>query len=146
MMVTRQKPKQKTESKEELRSRTMRAVRSTDTKPEIAVRKLIHSLGYRYRLHRKDLPGTPDIVFPGRHSVIFVNGCFWHGHECARGSRVPKSNADYWIQKIDKNKNRDQRNSKKLKADNWKVLVIWECEVRHKNLLTEKIIQFLGRS
>ncbi len=112
------------------RSATMRAVKSRDTKPEITVRRVLHSLGYRFRLHRKDLPGTPDIVLPGRRKVIFVHGCFWHGHDCARGARVPKANRDYWIQKIARNRERDRNSAQELAAKGWKVFVAWECHVR----------------
>ena len=87
----------------ELRSRTMRAVKGRDTKPEMAVRRLLHRMGYRYRLHRKELPGRPDIVFGSRRKVIFVHGCFWHGHSCKRGNRLPKTNAEYWQTKIARN-------------------------------------------
>ena len=89
------------------RSATMRAVKGKDTKPELLVRRLVHGMGYRYRLHRKDLPGKPDLTFAGRRRVIFVHGCFWHGHDCARGARVQKNNRDYWLGKIGRNRGRD---------------------------------------
>src|SRR5205814_5907334 len=91
----------------EQRSRIMRAVKGRDTAPEMTVRRIVHGMGYRYRLHRKDLPGKPDLVFPRDHKVIFVHGCFWHGHDCQRGARAPKMNADYWSTKIARNRNRD---------------------------------------
>lgn len=108
----------------------MRAVKDKNTRPEQAVRSLLHALGYRFRLHRRDLPGSPDIVLPGRKAVIFVHGCFWHGHACKRGSRVPKANADYWISKIGRNAARDARTLAELEALGWRVLVVWECEIK----------------
>lgn len=127
-----------------IRSATMRAVKSTNTKPELKVRSLIHHLGYRFRLHRKDLPGTPDLVFPGRRKVIFVHGCFWHGHDCPRGSRIPKANRDYWLTKIDRNRNRDVANFCELRANDWQVLTIWECETSDVPALAERVRIFLG--
>lgn len=126
-----------------IRSATMRAVKSTNTKPELKVRSLIHHLGYRFRLHRKDLPGTPDLVLSGRRKVIFVHGCFWHGHDCARGSRTPKTNRPYWLTKIDRNRNRDIANLCKLRANEWNVLTIWECETSDLSALTERVREFL---
>lgn len=116
---------------DELRSRIMRAVRSRDTKPEMTVRRLVHSMGYRHRLHRKDLPGKPDLAFISRRKAIFVHGCFWHGHDCPRGSREPKTNRDYWIPKIAKTRKRDKATMERLRKMGWKVLVIWECEIDH---------------
>lgn len=124
------------------RSRIMRAVKAKDTKPEIAVRRLVHALGYRYRLHRRDLPGRPDLVFGPRRKLIFVHGCFWHGHNCKRGARMPKANADYWRAKIDRNRERDRTNSEALRASGWDVLTIWECELG--NELENRIKTFLG--
>src|ERR1700689_5110648 len=106
---------------DEIRSATMRAVKSKDTKPELEVRSLIHHLGYRFRLHRRDLPGTPDLVFPGRRKVIFVHGCFWHGHDCPRGSRVPKANQNYWMRKVARNRERDLASQRALTASGWRV-------------------------
>ena len=94
----------------------MRAVKSHDTKPELLVRRAIHCMGYRYRLHRKDLPGKPDVVFPSRKKIIFVHGCFWHGHDCARGARMPKSNRSYWVSKISRNRERDAPVSNETRA------------------------------
>lgn len=108
----------------------MQAVRSEDTKPELLVHRLVHSLGYRYRLYRRDLPGKPDLVFPSRRKVIFVHGCFWHGHHCARGARMPKTNADYWKNKIERNVARDAATKSALETDDWRMLVLWECEIR----------------
>jgi DNA mismatch endonuclease (patch repair protein) len=132
------------ETPEALRSRTMRAVKGKDTKPEWIVRRLLRSAGYRYRLHPKELPGKPDLVFFGRRKVIFVNGCFWHGHGCARGARQPKANAEYWTAKIDRNRERDIKHVAALRADGWKVQIIWECETRE-NLLP-RLKRFLGKS
>ena len=107
----------------------MQRVRSRDTEPEIILRSSLHRAGYRFRLHHGSLPGTPDIVFPGRRKVIFIHGCFWHSHHCSRGSR-PKSNESFWNKKLDANKRRDARNGRQLKALGWRSLVLWECEVR----------------
>jgi DNA mismatch endonuclease (patch repair protein) len=107
----------------------MRAVKSKDTAPEMTVRRLAHRMGYRFRLHRKDLPGKPDVVFPRLHKALFVHGCFWHGHNCPRGSRVPKTNADYWTKKISRNRTRDDKAQRSLKALGWRVFVVWECEL-----------------
>lgn len=130
--------------KNEQRSRIMRAVHSKDTAPEMAVRRLLHSLGYRYRLHGRDLPGKPDVVFASRRKVIFVHGCFWHGHECLRGARLPKTNEMYWKAKINRNRVRDARNAITLETANWHVLTIWECEVKKPQLLREKLVAFLS--
>ena len=112
------------------RSRVMARVKSKDTGPEQTVRKALTRLGARYRLHRKDLPGSPDIVLPGRRLAIFVHGCFWHGHDCARGARVPKANADYWIAKIGRNRDRDVRNAAVLTEQGWRVITVWECDLK----------------
>jgi DNA mismatch endonuclease (patch repair protein) len=126
-----------------LRRRVMQAVRSEHTKPEMLVRRLIHRLGYRYRLHRRDLPGKPDLVFVSRHRAIFVNGCFWHGHECARGARPPKTNTEYWRSKIQRNVERDAANQLALEASGWHVLVVWECETRDSQRLERMLRKFL---
>lgn len=112
------------------RSDVMRAVKSTDTKPEMIVRRLVHGLGYRYRLHRRDLPGKPDLTFSRRRKVVFVHGCFWHGHGCKRGARMPATNVEYWRQKIDRNRSRDATALVSLAQAGWRVLIIWECEIR----------------
>lgn len=127
----------------EVRSRTMRAVKGRDTQPELAVRRLTHQMGFRFRLCRKDLPGCPDLVFPRLRKVIFINGCFWHGHNCARGSRIPKSNKEYWLKKIRKNRERDQKSLKLLASTGWKPLVIWECEIRNESILRKRTKRFL---
>ena len=128
------------------RSRIMRAIRSAHTKPELIVRKLLHSQGYRYRLHRRDLPGKPDIVFPSRKKIIFVHGCFWHQHESSKCqiSQKPRSNKNYWLPKLERNKQRDREAQDKLKALGWKVLVLWECEVKFEGKLQKKVNRFLG--
>jgi DNA mismatch endonuclease (patch repair protein) len=107
----------------------MRAVKGKNTGPEMVVRRLVHRMRYRYRLHRKGLPGKPDLVFGSRRKVIFVHGCFWHGHACKRGNRIPKANRAYWTAKIARNKERDQDNIAALYTDRWGALVVWECEV-----------------
>lgn len=113
----------------EQRSKMMAAVRSKDTKPELLVRRELHARGYRFRLHRRDLPGTPDIVFPSRKSAIFVNGCFWHGHECHAGA-LPATRRAFWEAKIGRNKDRDAKSRGELEAAGWSVLVVWECDLR----------------
>lgn len=128
------------------RSEVMSRVHSKDTGPERAVRSLLHALGYRFRLHRKDLPGSPDIVLPGRKAIIFVHGCFWHGHDCKRGSRTPKANADYWTRKLAGNVARDSRTRTELETLGWRVLVVWECEIKHREALVDKLRAFLGTS
>jgi DNA mismatch endonuclease (patch repair protein) len=121
----------------------MAAVRVKNTRPELEVRRLLYGFGYRYRLHAADLPGRPDIVFRGRHCVIFVNGCFWHGHSCSRGN-PPSSNTGFWLPKIDKNRSRDRRVQRKLKKEGWRVLVIWECELKFPQRVLCKAAKFLG--
>ncbi len=112
------------------RSRNMAAIRGKDTKPEIAVRRITHAMGYRYRLHRKDLPGSPDLVFSSRQKVIFVHGCFWHRHaRCKEGRWEPKSRVEFWQEKFAKNKKRDQRNRRDLRKLGWEYLVLWECQI-----------------
>jgi DNA mismatch endonuclease (patch repair protein) len=127
----------------ETRSAIMRLVKGRDTKLEIAVRKLIHGMGYRYRLYRQDLPGAPDLTFPGRRKVVFVHGCFWHGHDCKRGAREPKRNADYWRNKIARNRMRDARNLQQLADSGWEAMVIWECELKDEDALRDRIRYFL---
>jgi DNA mismatch endonuclease (patch repair protein) len=129
-----------------VRRRTMQAVKSKDTAPELAVRSLAHGMGYRFRLHRKDLPGKPDLVFPRLHKVLFVHGCFWHGHDCARGARVPVHNRAYWTQKIARNRDRDQVTVSALAALGWKVTVLWECDIRNPKHTAWQIRKFLGRA
>jgi DNA mismatch endonuclease (patch repair protein) len=125
------------------RSRVMRAVKGINTRPEQTVRSLLHALGYRFRLHRRDLPGSPDIVFPGRKAVIFVHGCFWHGHGCTRGNRMPKANADYWAKKLARNTARDAKAKAALEALGWRVLTVWECEIKDAAMLADRLRDFL---
>lgn len=124
------------------RSRNMAAIRSRDTKPELQVRRSVHRAGFRFRLHRRDLPGRPDIVFPSRRTVAFVNGCFWHGHVC-REARPPKSNLSYWMPKIERNMKRDRISARRLRRSGWAVVTIRECEInrginRLINILNER--------
>ena len=125
------------------RSRLMAAVRGKDTKIEVNVRRITHSLGYRFRLHRRDLPGTPDIVFPSRRRVIFVHGCFWHQHSGCRKATLPKTRANFWRTKLAGNKARDKRNIAALKRSGWDVLVIWECETTDREILSRRLRHFL---
>lgn len=128
----------------ETRSRIMRAVRGADTAPEIAVRRMIRSLGFSgYRLRRKDLPGSPDIAFIGRRKAIFVHGCFWHGHNCARGARVPKSNQEYWVAKISRNRERDIASLSSLRSMGWDSITVWECELRNPSSVEARLKEFL---
>jgi DNA mismatch endonuclease (patch repair protein) len=126
------------------RSDCMRAVRGQDTTPEMIVRRAAHSLGYRYALHRKNLPGKPDLVFVSRRKIVFVHGCFWHLHKCHHGKVSPVSNLDYWRTKREKNKQRDKEHLRSLRAADWKVLVVWECWTKDKTLLRRRLTDFLG--
>jgi DNA mismatch endonuclease, patch repair protein len=126
----------------ERRSALMRNVKSRDTTPERTVRSLLHRLGYRFRLQKKDLPGTPDIVLPRHRSVVLVNGCYWHGHSCRNG-RLPKSRLDFWGPKIRANRQRDRRNLRDLSTAGWRVLVIWQCEVKQEKALRKRLLAFL---
>ncbi|WP_076913170.1 very short patch repair endonuclease [Burkholderia pseudomallei] len=125
------------------RSENMRRIRSKDTAPEMAVRRLVHAMGYRYRLHREDIPGKPDLVFLGRRKVIFIHGCFWHQHSGCREGRPPKSNTDYWVPKLRRNQERDRVALAQLTASGWEALVIWECETKDSSALATKIKDFL---
>jgi DNA mismatch endonuclease Vsr len=127
------------------RRRNMQANKGKDTKPEMTVRQLLHRLGYRYRLHRRDLPGRPDLVFPSRRKVIEVRGCFWHGHGCFPLGQLPKSRTDYWGPKIAGNKARDARNMAALQAAGWDALEIWECRARAApEEVAAEVMRFLG--
>jgi DNA mismatch endonuclease (patch repair protein) len=123
----------------------MRHIRSRGMLPELAVRSLVHRMGYRFRLHRKDLPGKPDLVFVSRRRVIFVHGCFWHSHQDCKTAHVPKSNLEYWLPKLQRNQARDRENLKALQAIGWKPLVIWECETVDILRTGQKIKKFLGK-
>ncbi len=128
----------------EKRSAVMRRVKGRNTAPEMTVRRALTKLGARYRLHRKDLPGNPDIVLPGRKLAIFVHGCFWHGHDCARGARVPKQNRDYWVAKVGRNVARDERGRESLAALGWRVETIWECELKDAATLDARLAALLA--
>jgi DNA mismatch endonuclease (patch repair protein) len=121
----------------------MQSVRSKDTTPELVIRRLAFALGYRFRLHRRDLPGSPDIVFVKQRKAILVNGCFWHGHDCQRGSRQPKTNLAYWGPKIERNRERDHSTLASLAAAGWSVLVVWECELKDRDRLASSLTTFL---
>lgn len=127
----------------EQRKKTMQRVRSKDTKPEKLVRRLVYSMGYRYRLHYKTLPGKPDLAFPSRKKVIFVHGCFWHGHDCKAGRKRPKTNRAYWDKKLARNKERDEEQREQLREQGWDVLVIWECELKNIESIRKRIVEFL---
>jgi DNA mismatch endonuclease, patch repair protein len=129
----------------EKRSAVMRRVKGKNTSPELKVRKALTAFGARYRLHRADLPGKPDIVMPGRRLALFVHGCFWHGHDCARGARVPKQNRDYWLGKVARNRARDDRSREALTALGWGVETIWECELKDADALADRLAQLLRR-
>ena len=128
----------------EARSAIMRAVKGRDTEPEMIVRRMAHAMGKRYRLHRDDLPGKPDLTFPRLRKVIFVHGCFWHGHDCKRGARAPKENAEYWAKKISRNKERDVRSMEALRSMGWEVLVIWECQLKNRESLRDRLASFFA--
>ena len=127
----------------EQRSRNMSKVRGKDTSLELKVRSLLHRLGYRFRLHRRDLPGTPDLVFPSRKSVIFVHGCFWHGHSCTRAA-LPSSNRQFWETKISRNQYRDAMALNQLQNAGWSVLIVWQCETKNEDTLRPRLVDFLG--
>ncbi len=128
----------------EKRSAVMRQVKGKDTGPELKVRKALTDLGARYRLHRKDLPGKPDIVLPGRRLVLFVHGCFWHGHDCARGARVPKQNRDYWVGKVERNRALDLHVGEALAATGWRVETVWECDLKDESVLAARLHRLLN--
>ena len=121
------------------RSWNMSRIKGWNTRPEIIVRSMLHRMGYRFRLHRKDLPGKPDIVLPKHNTVIFVHGCFWHRHPGCRYATTPKSNTEFWQKKFDRNVSRDKKNQANLKATGWRVLVVWECELRDLDALAERL-------
>lgn len=125
--------------------RRMARIRSRGTKPEMIIRRNLHALGYRFRLHRKDLPGSPDIVFPGRRKVIFVHGCFWHRHTCALARQVPRTRLEYWGPKLSRNVERDKTATAALSAAGWNVLTIWECELRDLDTTLGRLQDFLGK-
>ncbi len=122
----------------------MGAVRSKDTGPEMAVRKIVHALGYRYRLHDPKLPGRPDLVFPARRKVVFVHGCYWHRHNGCRYTTSPKTNCEFWQAKFTANVSRDRRTRRELKKMGWAVLTVWQCELKKPERLTERLNDFLS--
>jgi DNA mismatch endonuclease (patch repair protein) len=128
------------------RSQLMSRIRSMDTRPELIVRRLAHSLGYRFRLHRRDLPGVPDLAFPSRRKVVFVHGCFWHRHPRCRFAYSPKSNCEFWATKFAANRARDRRAIRQLRAAGWNPLVIWECELRDLRRVRRVLVTHLQRS
>lgn len=125
------------------RSETMARVHSKNSRPEMTVRRITHAMGYRYRLHRKELPGKPDLVFPSRRKIIFVNGCFWHRHAGCALARLPKSRVNFWIPKLEGNRKRDIRNKRALAKEGWKVLTLWECGLKDIDRLEARIKRFL---
>jgi DNA mismatch endonuclease, patch repair protein len=126
------------------RSENMRRIPSKNTIPELTVRRIVRALGHcGYRIHKKDIPGKPDIAWIGRKRAIFVHGCFWHGHNCKEGLRKPKSKIDYWLPKIESNKKRDAEHNKTLKADGWKILTIWECELKNVERVEKRLKKLL---
>jgi DNA mismatch endonuclease (patch repair protein) len=127
------------------RSLIMAAVHSKNTKPELVVRKLVFGMGYRYRLHSAKLPGKPDLVFPGRHKVIFVHGCFWHRHKGCRYATSPKTRVDFWEAKFDANVARDKRTNRELKELGWSVLTVWQCQLKEPEKLARKLDDFLSK-
>ena len=131
----------------EQRSWNMSRIRGKNTKPELLVRWLLHARGYRYRLHGRAgsirLPGSPDLVFAGRRKVIFVNGCFWHFHDCRVGQHAPKANADFWAAKRTRTRERDARQRRQLEDSGWEVLTVWECELREPSALEEQLVRWL---
>ncbi len=122
----------------------MSHIRGKDTLPEMRVRRAAHGLGFRFRLHTKNLPGTPDLVFPRLGKVILVHGCFWHGHRCKGGRRIPASNQEYWIAKIQANKHRDAKVRRCLRGLGWDVIVVWECQTSNPEMLRERLFRFLN--
>ena len=132
----------------ERRSENMRRIRSANTKPEMEVRRLVHKLGYRYRLHKKGLAGKPDLVFSGRQKVVFVHGCFWHQHPdpACVDARLPKSRREYWVPKLERNQQRDAENATALSNEGWQYLIVWECQLKDIDRLTKAIMSFLDGS
>ncbi|RJQ27687.1 DNA mismatch endonuclease Vsr [Candidatus Parcubacteria bacterium] len=127
----------------EKRSQIMARVRSSGTKPELTVRQIAHALGYRFRLHRRDLPGKPDIVFPRYRRLILVHGCFWHGHDGCTKARRPVMNSEFWDRKLSRNRKRDTENAEALRRAGWRILVVWECETKERERLATKIFHFM---
>lgn len=127
----------------EQRSNLMASIKGKNTKPELLLRKLLWANGYRYRLHYKKLPGKPDIVFPGRKKAIFVHGCFWHGHKCSRGGKIPKANSEFWSKKLRGNMERDTKNQEALRTLGWDILIVWECDLKDPDKVIYSINRYL---
>jgi DNA mismatch endonuclease, patch repair protein len=127
----------------EQRRYNMLQIRSRNTRPELTVRSIVHRMGYRYRLHCSDLAGKPDLVFPRRRKIIFIHGCFWHKHKCRYGKVIPKTNMEYWQTKRERNAARDKRNRKSLEKEGWEIFVVWECWIRNKDTLKQRLASFL---
>lgn len=127
----------------ESRRRNMRAIKGQNTKPELVVRSLLHEMGYRFRLHRRELPGSPDIVLPRHRLVVFVHGCFWHRHSCSRGRSMPATRVEFWTRKFAANVKRDRRTARVLRKAGWRVLVVWECQTKDHNALERRLARFL---
>lgn len=121
----------------------MQSVRSKNTGPEMIVRRIAHALGYRFRVHRRDLPGTPDLVFPSRRKAIYVHGCFWHGHGCSKG-KLPKSRPEFWLPKIARNKERDLDAVAAMGIRGWETLTVWQCETKDRDAVAKALVDFLG--
>jgi DNA mismatch endonuclease (patch repair protein) len=130
----------------ERRSANMRQIRSENTSPELLLRRMLHRLGYRFRLHSKDLPGKPDLVFPSRRKVIFVHGCFWHQHSACKEGRVPQSRREYWEPKLSRNQARDAASQALLEGQGWRFLVVWECDLKNTTAALRTVKRFLGRT
>lgn len=128
----------------QLRSAIMSRIRSRDTLPEMVVRRLVHGMGYRYRLHAAEMPGTPDLVFPKLRSVIEVRGCFWHRHRGCRRSELPRTHTEFWAPKLERNRQRDEENARKLRRLGWRLCVVWGCEVKSPEKLLRRLVRFLG--
>jgi DNA mismatch endonuclease Vsr len=126
------------------RSQRMARIRSKNTKPELAVRSILHALGYRFRIHERGLPGSPDVVFRSRRKVVFVHGCFWHGHDNCKVANTPKTRTKYWTAKFAKNKLRDSENARRLTSDGWNVMIVWECQLKERSRLVSALTSFLG--
>ncbi len=128
----------------EQRSYCMSRIQGKDTKPEMIVRKVLHALGYRYRLHVRSLPGKPDLVFPAPRKVIFVHGCFWHRHNCRFGRVTPKTRGEFWKTKLEGNQSRDRKNRRDIRNKGWEPFVVWECQTRRMEWLLPRLLEFLG--
>jgi len=128
------------------RSRIMSLIKPKNTRPELQLRRIVYGAGYRYRLHGVQLPGKPDLVFAGRRKVIFVHGCFWHRHDQCALARLPKSNQDFWRTKLERNKERDASDYRRLREMGWEVMVVWECELRDSGRVLQRITRFLGET